>query len=63
MRYEGDINTAQGEWKLCRAALLKDNAPDSELSVTGSSPLREQQILISILKIQVLKYFTLMIFK
>ena len=32
---------------ICRAALLNDNAPDSELSVTGSSTLGEQQLLIS----------------
>ena len=31
MRYEGEINTAQ-KWKsICRATLLNDNAPDSEL--------------------------------
>ena len=35
-------------WKsICRAALLNNNAPDSELSNTGSSPLGEQQFLIS----------------
>ena len=35
MRYEGDINTAQ----LVEINMLNDNAPDSELSDTGSSPL------------------------
>ena len=30
MRYEDDINTARRMKSICRAALLKDNAPDSE---------------------------------
>ena len=38
----------RNKWKsICRAALFNDNAPDSEISVTGSSPLKEQQFLIS----------------
>ena len=31
MRYEDDINTAHDMKSICRAALLNDNAPDSEL--------------------------------
>ena len=39
MRYEDDI-IRRDEWKsICRAALLNDNAPDSELSDMSSSPL------------------------
>ena len=32
-----DINTEHNMKSICRAALLNDNAPDSNLSVTGSS--------------------------
>ena len=34
MNYQGDINTAQQVEINIRAALLNDNAPDSELSLT-----------------------------
>ena len=37
--YEGDINTARRMESICRAALLNNNAPDSELSDMSSSPL------------------------
>ena len=49
MRYQDDINTEHNIKSICRAALLNDidNALDSELSGTGSSPLGEQQFLIS----------------
>ena len=44
MRYWGVINTAQ---ESSRPELLIDNAPDSELSVTGLSPTWKQQFFIS----------------
>ena len=40
MRYEGDDINRNNKWKsICRAALLNDSAPDTELSDTGSSSL------------------------
>ena len=46
MRYEGDIR--RNKWKsICYAALLNDNAPDSELYQQGFESTGDQKFLIS----------------
>ena len=51
MRNEDDINTAHDMKSICRAALLNDNAPDSELYRTRVRVFGEQQFLLTTLVI------------
>ena len=47
MRNEDDLNTAHDMKSICRAALLNDNAPDSELYQTRVRVFGEQQFLLT----------------
>ena len=47
MRNEDDINTAHDMKSICRAALLNNNAPDSELYWTRVRVFGEQQFLLT----------------
>ena len=60
MRNEDDINTAHDMKSICRAALLNDNAPDSELYRTRVRVFGEQQFLLTTYVFHAFKltYFT-----
>ena len=47
MRNEDDINSAHNMKSICRAALLKDNAPDSGLYRTRVRVTEEQQFFLT----------------
>ena len=47
VRYQDDINTEHNMKSICRAALLKDNAPDSEPLRHWFESTMEQQLLLT----------------
>ena len=60
MRYEDDINTARRMETICRAAVLNDNAPDSEPLRHWFESTVEQQFLLFTLVNCIFDWFLLL---